>query len=58
MKFFSAAAVLGFLVTIGFMSNVAVAVSAESSSDGGLVFRVKRQNGDGADVSAQADVDA
>ncbi|KAF8740895.1 hypothetical protein AX14_006961 [Amanita brunnescens Koide BX004] len=33
MKFFSTAAVLSILVTISFMTNIAVAVPVESSSD-------------------------
>ncbi|KAF8731261.1 hypothetical protein AX14_004963, partial [Amanita brunnescens Koide BX004] len=45
MKFVSTAAVLGFLVTIGFMSNVAVAVPVESSSDGAPARLVERQFG-------------
>ncbi|KAF8731268.1 hypothetical protein AX14_004969 [Amanita brunnescens Koide BX004] len=43
MKFFSSTAVLSFLVAINFMSNVAVAVPVESSSDGTLARLVKRQ---------------
>ncbi|KAF8731266.1 hypothetical protein AX14_004967 [Amanita brunnescens Koide BX004] len=43
MKFFSSTAVLSFLVAINFMSNVAVAVPVESSSDGTPARLVKRQ---------------
>ncbi|KAF8731263.1 hypothetical protein AX14_004965 [Amanita brunnescens Koide BX004] len=42
MKFFSST-VLSFLVAISFMSNIAVAVPVESSSDGALARLVKRQ---------------
>ncbi|KAF8731267.1 hypothetical protein AX14_004968 [Amanita brunnescens Koide BX004] len=43
MKSFSTATVLSFLVATSFMSNVAVAVPVESSSDGTPARLVKRQ---------------
>ncbi|KAF8704489.1 hypothetical protein AX14_013946 [Amanita brunnescens Koide BX004] len=47
MKFFSTTVVLSFLVAISFMSNVAVAMPVESSSDSAPAHFMKRQ-GQGA----------
>ncbi|KAF8740880.1 hypothetical protein AX14_006947 [Amanita brunnescens Koide BX004] len=44
MKFFSTATVVSFLVTISFMSNVAVAMPVESSSGGVPAGLAKRQD--------------